>query len=517
MDGSPRQRGNLPGCDIKDIVRIVPGWRRALSLRTLMYAKADRCELNALFLLRTYPIIPRPQTLQSSPRSTAEYSMPQLRLRCPTDLKYRSNQPLARLTTANAQARRSPIAGCAAWLGIVAVLTGCSIGSREVEAPAEYLSPAGWQSKSTLLEHDNFKDYAEAVTDEVRRFRIPFDHTRADLEAAWASPIELPTAEHCATKPGGIAILVHGLSDTAFAMRDIGHVLSQACYQSRLVLLPGHGTRTGDLITTRASDWRATLDYLIDQASRETDNLVLAGFSLGAVLTLDAAVRRPDDIDGVIGISPAYFLSSARIARWAGLAAPVMRWVDRGVADDPMRYEAMPTRGVAETWATMQLLQRNLKKFGPVDVPWMLAQSMDDAVVVPDQNEALWRKHASNPDSRLIRFVSDQRYPAEERTITLPGHSDTDQVIALTHLAIHQSPDNPHYGINGSYRNCGSGMPRAKEQVQLCEQAESVWYGLWNTEPVPGRPMAYSTFNPSFKWFADEVVKFAAEIREDNE
>ena len=305
------------------------------------------------------------------------------------------------------------------------------------------------------------------------------------------------------------AILVHGLADTAFSLRDVGNVLSESCYKSRVILLPGHGTRSGDLLTTRLSDWYDTLHYLIDQAVTETDTILLVGFSLGAVLTLDAAVQRQQDIDGVIGIAPAYYLSSARLTKWAPLAAPVIRWVDRGVADDPMRYEAMPTRGVAETWSAMKQMHQSLKTYGPVTIPWMLAQSMDDAVVVPDQNETLWRKHAKNPASRLIRFVSNQQFPEEQRTVNLSGKSSAFRVLALTHLAIHQSPENPHYGVRGTYRNCGAGMPREADNIRQCEQSDKVWYGLWSTEHQPGRPMAYSTFNPSFDEFAKEIKAFS--------
>jgi len=392
-----------------------------------------------------------------------------------------------------------------------AILWGC-IGSRAIEAPAVYLKPAGWQNNPAFLKHKHFDDYAQSVTDEVRRYRIPFHPELAESEIKLSSPAELPLGAHCDGNVSGIAILVHGLSDTAFSLRDIGTVLADVCYKSRVILLPGHGTRAGDLLTTRLSDWQETITYLIDQAALETETVLLVGFSLGSVLTLDAAVRKQDDVDGIIGISPAYFLSSANVAKWAPLAAPIIRWVDRGVADDPMRYEAMPTRAVAETWKAMKLLKRNLDKFGPVKIPWMLTQSMDDAVVVPEQNETLWISHAVNAKSRLIRFVSDQEYPDEERVLNLPGTSEADQVIALTHLAIHQSPDNPHYGKNGSYRNCGGNMPREADHVKLCQQSETVWYGLWDTEPTPGQAMAYSSFNPSFSLLADELKKFASQI-----
>ncbi len=390
-------------------------------------------------------------------------------------------------------------------------LSGC-IGSRAVEAPEVYLSPAGWQSNDQLLNNKSFANYASAVREEVKRYRLPFDPESAEQEVELVSPLELPLGASCNGQSSGIAILVHGLSDTAFSLRDIGSVLAESCFNSRLVLLPGHGTRAGDLLTTRHGDWQKTLNYLIDQAVNETDTVMLIGFSLGGVLTLDAALQRQDDIDGVIGISPAYYLSSARLAKWANLVAPISRWVDRGVQDDPLRYEAMPTRGVAETWSAMTNLHKNFDRYGPVRIPWMLAQSMDDAVVVPEQNEQLWKQQATNPNSQLIRFVSTQQYPAEQRVLTLPGSSEADRVIALTHLAIHQSPANPHYGENGTYRNCGGNMPREPEKIKQCEESEEVWYGLWSTEQKTDQAMAFSTFNPSFDQLANEIKSFVSRL-----
>lgn len=400
----------------------------------------------------------------------------------------------------------------AAFLSFFCVLLVGCIGSREIEAPEAYLSSAGWQNNQAFLKEKTFADYANAVKDEVHRYRIPFNPEQTDIEVEMASPIELPLSDHCAGRANGIAILVHGLSDTAFSMRDIGGVLADVCFKSRVILLPGHGTRAGDLLTTRFSDWRNTIDYLIDQAAAETNTIVLAGFSMGGVLTLDAALRREDVIDGVIGLSPAYHLSSSRLARWTPILTPFIRWVDRGVADDPMRYEAMPMRGIAETWSAMQQMNKNLDKSGAVNVPWMLIQSMDDAVIEPVSNEQLWKSHAANPLSRLIRFVSHQQFPDEEKTITLSGISDVDRVLALNHLAIHQSPDNPLYGRNGSYRNCGGNMPRDKAMVMLCEQSDTLWYGLWESEVGEGQALAYSTFNPGFGRLAKEITEFVGKL-----
>ncbi|MBX2839179.1 MAG: alpha/beta hydrolase, partial [Gammaproteobacteria bacterium] len=187
-----------------------------------------------------------------------------------------------------------------AYMLCLAMLSGC-VGSRAVESPDAHFQSVGWQKNQALLDQKNFQDYAKAVQNEVSRFRIPFDPNNADKEIEQASPVELLPAANCNGRTDGIAILVHGLADTAYSLRDIGRVLAEVCYKSRVILLPGHGTRGGDLLTTRLSDWQETLSYLVDQAAAETDNILLVGFSLGSVLTLDIALHRPDDIDGVIG------------------------------------------------------------------------------------------------------------------------------------------------------------------------------------------------------------------------
>ncbi len=396
---------------------------------------------------------------------------------------------------------------------VLCLLSAC-VGTRtnDVEANAQFLVPQGWQNQNQLLQQSSFSDYARTIEKEVRQYRIPFNAEKAAQEIKMASPVERLPTERCGDSMLGIAILVHGLSDTAFAMQDIAKVLADACYTSRTVLLPGHGTRAGDLLTTRLSHWNATVTYLVEQATQETDTILLAGFSLGAVLTLNQSMMQANKVDGLIALSPAYYLSSYRLARWAPWARVVMPWIDRGVSDDAMRYEAMPTRGVAETVRAIQSLHKQVQNHGPIDIPWLLVQSVDDAVVVPEQNRLFWQAQAGHPDSQLIQLYSDVKPEEGARVLNILGADKTQGVIGLTHQAIHISPENTHYGIQGDYRNCGGTAPRNRELVSACQEAESVSYGLWNSQPPTGVPMAISTFNPAFDQLAAQIQAFAEKV-----
>jgi len=398
---------------------------------------------------------------------------------------------------------------------LITVLSGCTATRvSEAEAAPEFLTPKGWQNPQRLLRATSFSEYAQAVTEEVKQFRVPFESATANREIEMASPAELLPHTSCGAKPAGIAILVHGLSDTAYAMHDIGTVLSNACYVSRTVLLPGHGTRSGDMLNARYIHWSDTLNYLIDQASEETDNILLVGFSLGAVLTLEKAISHKEHIDGIIALSPAYHLSSYKLAKWSGWIRPIMPWIDRGISDDAMRYEAMPTRGVVETVKAMKVLNRQLNKVESISVPWLLAQSLDDLVVLPAENQKLWSKLADHPDSRLVRFYSEEKPQSEPNIIDIAGRNEEQKVLGLSHLAIHITPDNKHYGRNGFFKNCGLTAPRDRQLVRTCEDADSVWYGLWNSDVEEGTPLAISSFNPSFDQFAAVISDFADKVAE---
>lgn len=397
---------------------------------------------------------------------------------------------------------------------VVSILSACASGRGSV-APDAYLQPAGWQNIEATLSHDTYAAYSAAVSNEVRLHRIAVVPEQAELEISMASPFELQPDASCGDEKRGIAILVHGLSDTAFAMRDIGDTLRLGCYVVRSILLPGHGTRAGDLLTTRYAHWDSSVQHVVDHAVREHDHVIVGGFSLGAVLTLNAAMKTDSRIDALLALSPAYHLSSWRLARWAPLVHPFKPWIDQELADDAMRYEAMPTRGIAETVRAIREMRKAVVRRGAISIPWLLVQSTDDAVVVPADNRAFFHQFSRHKVSRLINFSSDQPPANLPSTETwLQGFNDSMRVTGLTHQAIHISPDNPHYGINGAYRNCGSTAPRDPAAVALCESSKSVWYGLWNDPESADRASARSTFNPNFRKLSVEILHFLNDVNQ---
>ncbi len=404
-------------------------------------------------------------------------------------------------------------------LALLVFLPACGFNKSGLVDPA-LLESSGWKSNTQILNSRSFDQYRMAVQDEVLAYRIPFAKSRGPIEALLASPVEFLPATEC-LQVKGIAVLVHGLSDSAFSMRDLAQTLADGCYISRIALLPGHGTKPGDLLNVRLSDWTKTVKHLVAEAAQEHENVITVGFSLGALLTMAEAVKPDSPIDAAITISPAFYLTTSPYAELTRWLYPFKRWLDKEKPDDTYRYEGMPTIAVAQTVKAKQRFHDLLELAGSVTTPWLVIQSDDDLVVETLKNQRLFVQHAEHAASRLITYksVSDpaeankppSASPAQTKLIGLNAWSDEYKVSGLTHVSIHQSPENSHYGFRGDYRNCGSGGPRPRTAVRLCQEADTPWLGPWNKEAPDNGAYGMSTFNPDYSNMARHILEFLDE------
>jgi esterase/lipase len=292
-------------------------------------------------------------------------------------------------------------------------------------------------------------------------------------------------------------------------MRDLAMTFAKKCFETRALLLPGHGTRPADLMVVDHHDWLSHVEAALRQARAESPFVVVAGFSLGAALALTAATKSPDNVDAVIGLAPAYRIRSNFLARQARWIATFRPWLDLGPREDFARYGAMPTRGIASTMAALGTMESQIRQRGPIQTPWMLVQSEDDEVVDVAWNRQFFDANALNARSLLVNYFSNPpQRTASDRSVWLAASDTSMRVVGLSHLAVHISPENPHYGESGTYRNCGSPPFRTEEQVRACKQAQRVWYGVGGQSPPAGEAGARATFNPHYRDLERRIGEF---------
>jgi carboxylesterase len=110
-------------------------------------------------------------------------------------------------------------------------------------------------------------------------------------------------------------LLVHGLTGTPNEMRFVARGLHAAGFTVSAVQLAGHCGSADDLVATGWQDWYASVERAALRLRQEVDHVFVAGLSMGALLALELAIRRPQDVNGV-GLYGATF-------RYDGWAVPL--------------------------------------------------------------------------------------------------------------------------------------------------------------------------------------------------
>lgn len=375
-----------------------------------------------------------------------------------------------------------------------------------------------------------FASYLEKTGETIRQARARQSH-RHDEEAVNASspfqwePDPQRCAQGAATNVRGSVLLIHGLTDSPFLMRDVGRHFQQRCYRVRTVVLPGHGTVPGDLLGIDRREWIKAVRYGIDSFDGHPRPLIVVGFSTGAAAALHTQLERSGAraVDGLVLLSPALEPKS----RWSFLAnwhraraffktpeeyAP-KRWLEVATDEDYAKYESF-TKDAGDQ---IHELSKEVRRIGcgRLDVPVFMAVSRDDETVkassaiecfedIPGAGTA-----PPGSDSRLLVYGNDlDATHTDARTTHHVSAHAGHQIIDFAHTAIPVAPDNEHYGRTGDYKSCMHYLGH-KTLWGLCKSGSpDVMLGETSEENLDRHTMRRLTFNPYFDDMVQRIDRF---------
>lgn len=168
-------------------------------------------------------------------------------------------------------------------------------------------------------------------------------------------------------------VCVHGFTGTPYEVRYLGEQLARAGFQVHGPRLPGHGTSLADLDATRWQDWADAVEDAFDTLRMLCRKVVVVGQSLGGLLALHLASRRPD-ITAVASLAAPLWLDGlggrvARLAERGTFARLPLRSIPkfsgsdvrdaRARAENPC-YDAIPLRGLGELMRFMRVVDASL-------------------------------------------------------------------------------------------------------------------------------------------------------------
>ncbi|WP_447987737.1 alpha/beta hydrolase [Achromobacter spanius] len=174
--------------------------------------------------------------------------------------------------------------------------------------------------------------------------------------------------------PAGVAVLLHGLTDSPYSLRHLAVHYRQAGYAVVAIRLPGHGTVPAALTDAGWEDWLAATRLAVREGRRLVPAplpLHIVGFSNGGALALMSAMEAIDDPslarpDRLILISP--MIGITQFARFAGLAGlPAIlpafakaAWLNIVPEFNPFKYNSFPVNAARQSYELTNVLQENI-------------------------------------------------------------------------------------------------------------------------------------------------------------
>jgi len=153
-------------------------------------------------------------------------------------------------------------------------------------------------------------------------------------------------------------LLIHGLNDSPFYMADLAETLHDMGFNVLTVLLPGHGTKTRDMLEITAEQWRTEVEIGLNIAALVGKNVIVGGFSLGGTLAIDAAIKHPE-IKALLLFSPAvrlrFFDTLYGLACLPGIRSLQL---NTKMLVNPIKYKYRSANGLCQVH---RLLQGHLK------------------------------------------------------------------------------------------------------------------------------------------------------------
>lgn len=364
--------------------------------------------------------------------------------------------------------------------------------------------------------HDSqlpFHDYIAQCRRIIEEHRIDIsqDNPLSKIIIEANSPFELvPTIAHKVDNyyPYG-ALLLHGLFDSPFSLKDIGLKLQNAGIFSRSILLPGHGTKPQDLLNVSYHSWIQAMRYGFETMRKEVKQIYLIGYSTGAALSVYQALQDAD-IAGIILLSPAIrikvpvniFVAWQRLRR---LISPNRKWLFREDEIDYAKYSSIPFKAIDQINRLTQAV-RELYQAQRLDAPVFLVISREDETVSSDQALGFF-KSLKNLESKMLLYSSWVHAYPDHRITARASDQFGKQISHFSHSSIPFSPNNFHYGREGDYAFASHAHQHkniygAYTRIEI--SASDLLYKL-NIIRHPRREL---TYNPDFDYMAEEIIKF---------
>ena len=200
------------------------------------------------------------------------------------------------------------------------------------------------------------------------------------------SPGPLTGAEPFAADGGPVGVLVlHGFTGSPRTVRPWAEHLAAAGLTVRAPLLAGHGAGWRELAATGWTDWYASAERAFAEISARSEQVFVAGISMGGCLAFRLAETHRDQVSGLVVVNPSLAGDNPLIP-----FTPVLKYLIRAIPSiggdikKPGAQEGALKKTPVASVATMPAMWKITKaELASVTQPVLVFRSTVDHVVGP--------------------------------------------------------------------------------------------------------------------------------------
>lgn len=218
-----------------------------------------------------------------------------------------------------------------------------------------------------------------------------------------------PFILHHHKKTAKSILLIHGLSDSTYYMKDMSNFFYSLGWNVVAILLEGHGTYYKDLKKATHQAWMKQTKTGIRIAKLLGQEVYAGGFSTGATLAIQQSLI-DKNIQGLFLVAPALgFHGNIEYATcYTYWLHPYVKTSTKTKL--PIRYPKISTKGVCELNKLMNDLESKLKKNTKIEIPTYIAISAMDTVVSKEHIMDLYENKLSG-EKALFHFDQQMGIP----------------------------------------------------------------------------------------------------------
>lgn len=376
-------------------------------------------------------------------------------------------------------------------------------------------SPVMYEPAKSQLKAGNagsFDQYLSDTREHLEQNLVAVPDFPRPQQIDWNMPFRAAPANHCQAEQTRGILLVHGLSDSPFVFRDFARVLSEQCVEVRTILLQGHGTRPGDLVTASADVWRQQVREHFNALADDVDVPLIGGFSLGGALATELALAEDSPQPaGLVVLAPAWELNGLKDYLWLASAARLFRdFVEEEPELNPVKYESFATNSAVQLSDVLDKVQDMLSQYRQINLPVLVAATEADSVINLEFLVNEFRTRFTNPDNRMLVF-RDLREPwpdnwRDNRIVSFNSYLPDDNILEFSHQSLAIAPDNQLYGIGNPLHRCLEPNLISLEQCRELGDKD-LWFSAWHDTEKPVLTSRL-TYNPWFSEVAEALTEF---------